>query len=542
MSDGHFDPLDPRDPLDPFDPRNSRFTWFRQVRSQIRHRCGSLSLFFCVLLAALVTVMGAWLQAARIRSYEADIARCLSAQVQVGLASYDRDLLDQFGLFGFKNLTPDQTIIEGMLPSLAGADNCVITVRAEHPLYDRTELKAQLLMHMKARVPAIYLDVLAERLSQFAQCLPGSKTSLPATKSFSLTAMKPGLPNPDGGLAEGTATFSNPAGGLVEGSAAFSNPTGGLAEVLQDILPDLSKEMVRGLAESLFGDLIDKLEDDLLRSVRETYRRYATDWMGIGQDDALTDILGEMPDFLNPQSLTALGSRIDQLMTFATPPIYDKFCIMEYALGYFVPRVTMRSENGASVPLLTLDGRSMPDLPDGRASEVECLITGLKDAHVASLVVRMAIISMRSFLQLVALMLDETRLAALRTAATSIAAAIAAISVGTVLFDPELLTWVLAVGEALKAGYQDSQRLIDGKSVPVWPGKPKINMNVWYQDYLRLLLLILPQSLVLERSARLLEKIMPGPYYTALTAQTTWRGQKLQLSAAYFPSDLTADG
>ena len=354
--------------------------------------------------------------------------------------------------------------------------------------------------------------------------------------------MNTGLLNPSGGLSELPVALSYPSGGLSEVPVALSNSSGGLSEVLQDILPDLSKEMVRGLAESLFGDLIDKLEDELLRSVRDMYRRYAADWIGIGQDEALSEILGEMPDFLNPQSLTALGSRIDQLMTFATPPIYDKFCLMEYALGYFVPRVTVRSENGASVPLLTLDGRSMAELPDGRASEVECLITGLKDTHVASLVVRMAIISMRSFLQLVALMLDETRLAALRTAATSIAAAIAVISAGTVLIDPELLTWVLAVGEALKAGYQDSQRLIDGKSVPVWPGKPKISVNVWYQDYLRLLLLMLPQSLVLERSAQLLEKIMPGPYYTALTAQTTWRGKSVQLSAAYFPRDPATDG
>jgi hypothetical protein len=229
-------------------------------------------------------------------------------------------------------------------------------------------------------------------------------------------------------------------------------------------------------------------------------------------------------------------------MTFATIPVYDKFCLMEYALGYFIPRVTIHAEQGSTQPLLTLDGRQMTDLATARSCEVECLITGIKDSHAASLVVRMAIISMRSFLQLVALLLDETRLAALRTAAVSIAGAIAVLSVGTVIFDPELLTWVLAVGEALKAGYQDSQRLIEGKAVPIWPGRGKINVNCWYQDYLRLLLLMLPQSMVLERSAQILERIMPGPYFTSLTAATTWQGDVRQLSGAYFPLPAAKSG
>ena len=488
--------------------------WFCLVRRLVRRRCGSLSLFFCVILAALVTVMGVWLQAARTRSFEADLARSLSAQVQVGLAGYDRGLYDQFGLFGFKEVIADQTIFDGMLAAFSGHESCELTVQAARPLYDRPELKAQMLTHMKARVPAVYLDVLADQLKQLAGCFPTRRTQLPVSRSDRMY--------PDTVTSRSWQTFST-AG------------NGGLVDVLKDILPDLNEDMVKGLADCLFGDLIDQLEDDLLRSVRESYRRYAADWIGIGQDQALTELLGEMPDFLDPKSLTTLGGRIDQLMTFATIPVYDKFCLMEYALGYFIPRVTVHSEHGTTQPLLTLDGRQMTDLASTRSCEVERLITGIKDSHTASLVVRMAIISMRSFLQLVALLLDETRLAALRTAAVSIAAAIAVLSVGTVIFDPELLTWVLAVGEALKAGYQDSQRLIDGKSVPIWPGRGKINFNCWYQDYLRLLLLLLPQSMVLERSAQILEQIMPGPYFTSLTAAATWQGKVRQMTGAYFP-------
>ena len=499
----------------------------------IRRRCGSLSIFFCIVLTALVTVMGTWLQAVRIRSLEADIARGLSAEVQVGLAGFDRTLFEQFGLFGFREPTTDSDVFPDMVPALAGT--CELSLKAERPLYNRPELQMQILRHMKARVPAVYLEVLASRLKQLADCLPDRKPDTLTPSSFRtacLPELNPGMQSLSSS-DDASQVFSQSISVL--DPVAVSEGDTGLASILRGIMPVLDQKMVRGLADSLFGDLVSQLEDKLLQTVRDQYRRYAADMLGIGQDKALTDLLGQMPDFLDPDSLSTLGKRVDQLMTFATVPVYDKFCLMEYGLGYFIPRVTIRSENGITGTLSTLDGRKMTDDLALRQGEIERLITGLDNTRAANLVVRMAIISMRSFIQLTALVLDETRMTALRTAAASLAAAIGVLSGGTVLFDPGLLTWVLAVGEALAAGYEDSQKLLDGKGVPVWPGKGNINLQCWYQDYLRLLLLILPQSLLLERMARILETIVPGPFFTALTAEITWRGRTARLSAAYFP-------
>ena len=62
-------------------------------------------------------MFGTWLQAARARGGEAALGRAMASQIQVGLASYDRSLFEQFGLLAFDPAHVDTQVFSASLPA-----------------------------------------------------------------------------------------------------------------------------------------------------------------------------------------------------------------------------------------------------------------------------------------------------------------------------------------------------------------------------------------------------------------------------------------
>jgi hypothetical protein len=490
-----------------------------------RSRRGSLAIFFCIVLAGLVLVMGSWLQAARVRAAEAELARAMSAQIDVSLASYSRDLYSQFGLFAFDGSTLDKTVFRNSLS--AGLHGCPLVLDYRDLVTDRTVLDGQIVRHMKARLPGAWFDLFIARMAGFSGLLPslipaagGSLTETAITETATAAAMPSG--------AAASVTIALPAAAALSGQHI-----GSLEDLLKEAFQDLAAAAVRKVASRLFDKLMEELQDDLLGEVRRQYQSFSAERLSVSQSSPVEAILGSMPDFFNPGNLASVAGAIDSLLNFSTAPVYEKLCVVEYIMAYCPARATVQIVDGTGSDLETPDGRSLASLAAGRPGEIEQILTGIDQPALAAGTVRFILISLRSLINLAAILTDSTRMAAIRSAAATLVGAVAAISLGTVIIEPESVAYLIAAAQALAAGISDSSRLVAGHGVRFWPGKGNITFQLWYGDYMRLMLYCLPRATLVERCGRLLDRLYPDQLHTGLTVRTSYAGRTYALDGGY---------
>lgn len=450
-----------------------------------RSKRGNLAIFFCLVMSAAMMIFGTLFQAARLRAAENDLSRAMSAQIRCSLAAFSPEARD-FGLFGFGASAVDQSVFSGTLSS--GLGNCTPQTELLQPLTDTTVLDGQITRFMKGRLPAVYLELLISRLSGFSQNLPVSG-------------------------AKGTG--------------------GSLQDIVDSLTGDLAGIDLNAAAGSLFGDAIDNLKNKILTDLQTNYRQYAAEILGAESNKSIEQIIGAAPDFFDPASISNLAGNLDQVIGFETIPIYEKFCLMEYSIGQFQPSVNKMMTSGGARDLRTIDGRFFKDLPTTRKFEVEQIITGIDNPDNADLTVRVIVTSLRSLIQLIYILTDEQQMTTLRTTSTALSAAILIATSGTVAIEPNVLTYLLAAGQAIGAGLSDYDSLKAGKAVNIWPGSAKINIGLYYQDYLRIFLLIVPRATLVERISRQLNQILPEPYFTSLRITVGFRGRDYQMTGAY---------
>lgn len=450
-----------------------------------RSRRGNLAIFFCLVLSASMMIFGTLFQAARMRMVENDLSRAMSAQIRCTQASFSPEARE-FGLFGFGADAIDPSVISGTMTSAMG--KCSLQTELLQPLTDTTVLDGQIVRFMQGRLPAVYLELLISRLSGFSQNLPG---------------------------------------------AGASDSGGSLQSIVDSATSELEGIDLGATVGSLFGDAINKLKNQILTDLQTNYRQYAAEILGVESDQSIEQILGSAPDFLDPASLSNLAGNLDQMIGFKTVPIYEKFCLMEYILGQFQPAVNKMITSGGARDLQTINGRFFKDLTTTRKAEVEQIITGINNADQAALTVRVFITSLRSLIQLIYILTDEQQMAALRTSSTALSAAIMVASSGTVAIEPIVLTYLLAAGQAIGTGLADFESLKAGKAVNIWPGSAKINVGLYYQDYLRIFLLIIPRANLVDRIGRQLNQILPDTCYTGLLVKADFRGRIYQMTGAY---------
>lgn len=442
-----------------------------------RGRRGSLATFFCLVLAGTMMILLILLHAAQDRSAEHDLDRALNAQIQASLAGFDRSWRE-FGLFGFLPGTTDSSVFQAMLPKQM--KSCRLQVELQRPLADPIELDRQIVRYMKARVPALYLARLAGQLTRSAG-------------------------GASGGLqAEGVREFCS-----------------------------LTESSVRAAAGSLFGSLLDELQNQALSLLKENYQQYASEFLGARSDDQIPAILGEMPDFLDPQSITRMAGTIEGLLDFKTAPLYEKCCLVEYVLDQFRPSVQQMISSAGREELKTIDGRFFSSMPDSREAEAEQILTGLEKPADARLAVRALTTALRSMIHLAALLSDPERMEAIRVSATGTSVFIAVLTAGQIIIEPQVMTYLLTAGQAISAGMSDYERLSSGCAVEFWPTRGKLAIPSFYQDYLRLFLLFVPRSTILERVAAKLEELLPGPCYAGLQLSVNYQNRTYRRGGGY---------
>jgi len=465
---------------------------------------GGLSVFLCLVLSAVILLIGTLAQAAQIRAAEHAVVRALDALIASSLANYERNLLE-FGLFAFSADGVDSTVFSSILPpSLRNLEPVVMPVS---PLSQPDVLGHQIIRHMKGRLPAVYVQTLLTRISDSREGM-----LIPLNQALKTTSALPAEHKPDLGGKMVIDTL---------GEKGFS-------DLFRQIFADLPVQELREAAGYVFGQDAKDLENKIVAQAEHTYRRYAVEYAGCKNSDTI-DAAVQKSGWLDPVTLTRLGDTLDQLVTFNTVPVYEKLCLIEYIAGYFRSGVDYMDQRA----IKTLTGKTFYSFPADRQLEVEQILTGKDNPKSAGTAAKTLLTGLRIAIHLLRILTDSKQYQELQSAAATISASLLVLSSGAAAIDPNLILILLIMGKAIHGGMSDYAELKAGRSVAIWPGKSSTQVGLYYLDYLRLMLLLIPRATLLERIGRLINRMFPETSYTGLWVSTKFRHKEYRLCGSY---------
>ena len=311
----------------------------RRLRT-ISKEQGAISLLLVIVLPRLLLVLVIFLNSARMRAYEQQLVRATAAQIESILASYDRDLHRDYGLWG---LVPDNWSLDPFWrladadPSYGGGAD--IQVSGLKPLSETAVLRQEISRQMKIRAPVTLFQSLYDRVQGLKFGEAGQMISS-GTHSIAQT----------GHLSE--------ARNIVEDA---ENRRGWASDLTDEIYTYIA-DKINALYQEIMLGILDIIPEDLTGS-------------------ASTSIT---PDYFDAENLSRVGNMLDYFLTVEGETPLDRLYLMEYCMAYFPSHVNIIRRGMESRSLTTPDGRELASL-EGRIGELETIITGEFRARSAQL-------------------------------------------------------------------------------------------------------------------------------------------------------------
>jgi hypothetical protein len=150
---------------------------------------------------------------------------------------------------------------------------------------------------------------------------------------------------------------------------------------------------------------------------------------------------------------------------------------------------------------------------------------------------KMAIEGIRFISNLMANLADSGKRAEIRSLGAGLCILIAAASAGTVVIPPEAAEVVVLVIQSAVQAAADYSRLINGGCVALIPMEGFAGIDIYYADYLRIMLLAVPKNVKLSRLESIIHKNTTGSdavFYTGIGVSCRYRGNRYFCEGGYF--------
>lgn len=490
----------------------------------ICRRSGAVSLLICLCMGAISFILLLSLQAAQARAGEVHMIRAANAVVEANLASYDPSLLAYFGLWGVRSehlspkafndvLAPWQTDAKVFLEASGE------TLAAEH-------LSAQISSYMQVRAPAGWLT---DYLTGIRQIFDEQSSSLPHRSS--------GLKTGDMTISPFMPMADDPCGIMMTQGMTWSDLTD-IQSFLQDNILchtpiSLTALAVNRCIDWILSPVLEPLQDALMSHVSQSLEGMIEQNLPVFPGDFGEEEGIVFPVLYRPDQLTEMAGLAERLLIPTQHQLAQRFLLAEYGLSCFVSNVPVVSRGDDRISLVTPGGIRHDQLGSERQGELERIITGQPDPAVAQQRIKGNLIMVRSVLRMIEVLTDADKLQTYRPAANLLVTLIASVSSGTVMLDPEWVVWLIAAADAARMAALDYEILLSGKTVNLWQSKETGYLPMYYHDYLRLFLLIIPQPQLIDRIGNQIHHIYPGQYLCEIRAEATWRNQQYEVTASY---------
>lgn len=400
----------------------------------------------------------------------------MEQEAERALSMYNSKLYKHYGLWGMPETVDtflvDHADVKRSIKDIEGVKG--ITFSGSEGLWEPFAMKTQIDAFMKARFPVVLATQTLDLLKQLKR----------GVHSQDINLMQSSILKSENSKAIGE--FSSYLENVKDLEPSSESDTkASFNELTLEVLSALKKEMQSGLASSI----------DLETS---------TD---VRQVDA--------------ESIFTLLNDAQAFMEFETNASYQKLALNEYALHMF-PTQIHTSSLSSSYPIThSLRGFSLLNNEDKKLS-LEHLITG-KPVKEAEKSVKDSIWLMRFLCNVSSILGNNEKMSLYRKTANILSLAVVVASAGKIQLPPEALTYSIVTFIGMKEAGEDVQNLLKGEAVLFLPYTEKLRIKTHYHDYLRILLLTLPEEGVLERICSSLKEHFGENHYTTVSVELDWQ-------------------
>ena len=339
---------------------------------------GSISLLLALIipLMSLLFILGLAYGERRLR--EADFARAVTAAAEKSMASYDRGLWRDFGLWGVEE---SEMHLEECF-ELAPHAQITYALQNTKKTLEKDEIKRQILRFMRLRGPAFLALDLEKRMRSALdgrQTLSGGKLEtslreahrrLEAEKNYEAGREGINLLNQKR-LGSGKK-WQNDEPSESEGSNSSDGKNQGMSE-----LSSKQKGFIENLLFSFNKDMLPV-------------------YHALGSEDVKPD------EVFSPSCIEGLAGKMDLLLDRGLGMDAERLSLAEYILRFFPAALWTEHDALHFRRLRTPDGRLLGDLAKERPLEVEQIITGLNVPKLAENRCEMILTGLRFLPQMLA--------------------------------------------------------------------------------------------------------------------------------------------
>lgn len=463
----------------------------RQNRLQGCGQQGAISLLLALLVAGAALLGTVVFTLAKLRDAEHQLGVMAADQGSAVLSCYDRGLMDRYGMLAYRSDVPDRLGQVFEASDVPGSVLLEMTPNAR--LTEADALELQIRQFMSGRLPVR----LAERFAAMQQ----------SVRSGIETADRQALCGPDvlnggrllAGWAEATgelADDSPDASDAAEGEA--SGRTGASGVVSGENWSDAEAGRVNSLVARL-------------REAAETAASYS---------EITNGAAGSLLDFKGLSETLALADRLTDGGLF---PGADALSVTEYGIGMFRSQIHQVPADFDSPYRHSLRQQDLCALPSRRSNALEYLIFGLEDDAANAGSAKASLFGIRLAMRLTDYHLSGYKMAEARGTATLISAAVALLSTGAVSIPPETLSTAIWVIESASDAWRDCRSMLAGRTAPLFGYSRDKTVDLYYHDYMRLLLMAVNREIKLIRMAELMEADADSALYTGISVRLDWQ-------------------
>lgn len=442
----------------------------------IREEEGAISIAAALIIPVLLIFLVGIFRFAVMARADWEAMRLVAASVEAELAGYDRELFEDFGLFA---APMDGSRAKAAITGMTKLSHAPPTILGSEPLGTAEKMQSEIVRHMKLRAPLTMLSSILSRTS-----------SVWRERAATL---------PNQSLESAMQNMTNEA-----------DTRGFIADRI-----DLPEGEAREQLEALIEEEISSLYEEVLTEMMPA--------------DLYEPGESAEHDLFDPKNLTQIGRTIDDLFRIGHYGVLERLYLAEYALAYFHQTTPVIYVQATRVEFRTPDGRQIADFPASRHFEIERMLMG-GTAEKAKRRTHNAVRAMRTVIHLAANFSDQAKRAVYLSKATTLSTAIVVVSLGTLTIPPESLMFLFMLKDAVSEAKHDLRQLTRGFGVRFWPNA---RLELYYPDYLRLMLLLKTPERLAEAIYEAIEDVYPGSHYTAVEAIMPARDRLLSLQGNY---------
>ena len=460
--------------------------------SRYKSKKGSVSLFLCIILSGVMLVESVFYYASWIRNVEADLQRCMSLQAYHALANYNEKLFDYYGLYSIQSGYNSSDILEECFP-YAGYIDSQITLNAN---LDTNSLYNGAVSYMKLRLPVMLLSEVTQAFQSASDVIQKSDMQKSMNES---KAANPYIEQ------------------VLSGKSDLSSVLSSAADVIETF------------------DITGSMEQ--ITSLINTYKMMMEQKATLALQGDMSE--SDFGDFTNPATLEKMLSMVNGIVDVNLPDTVEKLILNEYIIACFDSQLSNQAAgNGLSAKKGECNFLNTPfsDFHNENQSDLEYIYTG-NENHAQSLSTA-SIYTIRTVISIAEILLDQKEMQKIEAIAVVLSAAIAAVSLGSVVIEPSVLKYTIVFIKGLLDGMTDTNRLLDGEEFPLFEyselnEKVKNFISMNYRDYFRIFLLFASKEDKLERCLTVIKKDCGSELPTGIQVKTNFINKTFQIGKEF---------